>query len=173
MFTSWILPIFIAGISLFSTQPASVNTPVILKKQAEAALFTGKAYNISESEPIGLYGIRHKRYLDSHWYWGEYGYGALFGKRSGYLEGGVWSGVDMPMAAGIMDIAILLGAGGGGGVPQGGGLMVNPVISLGYPITSDFVISLEGGYIYFMNGNISSPTIGLNGTLSFWNLYAE
>jgi hypothetical protein len=66
MFTALVVPLLIAGISLFSfTQPVPTNTPVSLKKQAEAVLFTGKAYAISDSESIGLYGVRHKRYIDT------------------------------------------------------------------------------------------------------------
>lgn len=72
-----------------------------------------KGYDISSTEHIQLYGAKHRKFITNQWYWGEAGYGALFGKRSGYLEGGVFVG---HMSNGpwdsIFDVRLFTGAGG-------------------------------------------------------------
>ena len=80
--------------------------------------------DISDTESIQLYGAKHRKFITNHWYWGEAGYGALFGKRSGYLEGGIFTGImsNGPFD-GIIDYRIFTGAGGGGSAPQGGDLL--------------------------------------------------
>ena len=91
-----------------------------------------KGYNISDTESIQLYGAKHRKFITDTIYWGEAGYGALFGKRSGYLEGGVFVGVlsKGPIES-LIDVRLFTGAGGGGSAPQGGGFIVHPTLGVG------------------------------------------
>lgn len=165
----WLIAALIAGLSLSSVSQKPVPFLGQVQASRESFLVNFKSYNLSSSESIGLYGVEHYRFWDAHGYWGEYGYGALSGKRSGYLEGGIVVGYQWP----FLNTRLLIGAGGGGGAAQGGGLMINPMVSLGYPITHDMVLGVETGYIHFMNGDISSATIGIGATVTFWNLYVD
>ena len=65
-----------------------------------------KGYSISSSERINLYGAKRRKFINQTTYWGEAGYGALFGKRSGYLEGGIIIGklMDGPFKNSLIDI---------------------------------------------------------------------
>jgi hypothetical protein len=130
-----------------------------------------KGYDISSTENIQLYGAKHRKFITDQWYWGEAGYGALFGKRSGYLEGGVFIG-HMSKGPGdsIVDIRLFTGAGGGGSAPQGGGFIVHPTIGLGKAISSTLFIMTELGYMHFVNGDISSISLGISINMNMWHL---
>ena len=130
-----------------------------------------KGYSISKSESIQLYGAKHRKLLGNGWYWGEAGYGALFGRRSGYLEGGVFAGRFMqgPFDT-IIDARLFSGAGGGGAAPQGGGFIIHPTVGIGKSLNSSLFLMLEFGYMHFINGDISSPSIGFNININRWLL---
>ena len=133
-----------------------------------------KGYNISSTETIQLYGAKHRKFINKQLYWGEAGYGALFGKRSGYLEGGVFFGtfIDGP-ANTIIDTRIFTGAGGGGSAPQGGGWIIHPTIGIGYSLTNAWFIMTEIGYMHFINGDISSLSIGVSINMNTWQLKSK
>jgi hypothetical protein len=142
-----------------------------LKKTKHMLTFEVKKYNISSSEEIMLYGAKERKFINESWYWGEAGYGAISGRRAGYLEGGIMSGYLGQLAPKLTyDIRLFFGAGGGGSAPQGGGMIINPTIGLGYQFLNKWNICLEVGYIHFINGNISSATMGLNISTNFWAL---
>ena len=130
-----------------------------------------KGYNISNTETIQLYGAKHRKFLTENTYWGEAGYGALFGKRSGYLEGGIFIGQFQkgPWNS-IIDVRFFTGAGGGGSAPQGGGFIVHPTIGIGKIISDTMFLMTEIGYMHFVNGDISSFSIGVSLNLNLWRL---
>ena len=133
-----------------------------------------KGYNISDSERIQLYGAKHRKFINKKWYWGEAGYGALFGKRSGYLEGGIFIGKfsNGPFNS-IIDYRLFTGAGGGGSAPQGGGFIIHPTIGIGKTISSTFFIMTEIGYMHFINGDISSISLGISINMNTWQLRSK
>ena len=121
-----------------------------------------KTYHISESEEIALYGAKLRHFFTNNWYWGECGYGAVSGKRSGYLEGGLIVGYQTALMTNILvDCRLFTGAGGGGSAPQGGGFILHPTIGIGVE-GQQIQAFLETGYITFLNGNIKSWTFGVN-----------
>lgn len=130
-----------------------------------------KGYNISDTECIQLYGAKHRKFITNHLYWGEAGYGALFGKRSGYLEGGVFVGAmhNGPFN-GIVDYRLFTGAGGGGSAPQGGGFIVHPTIGFGITVSRSLFVMTELGYMHFVNGDISSVSLAISLNMNMWQL---
>lgn len=173
---SWLLAIAIGLFSLSASvwdQPA--NRPISkseLEKWTSQIEIGAKHYSVRPGENIGLYGVIHKHYLTDELYWGEFGYGALSGIRSGYLEGGVCFGyLSSPVIGGVRpEFKVLVGAGGGGSAPQGGGLMINPSVGLNVPISSELSWVPEVGYIHFLNGDISSLTTGIYVVYTFSEL---
>lgn len=130
-------------------------------------------YNISADEPISLFGAKRRRFFTPTWYWGEAGYGALLGKRSGYIEGGLIFGYQTEISPRVLvDLRVFGGAGGGGSAPQGGGLIVQPTLGLGMRLTAGVSLFGELGYMHFVNGNISSPSFAFNLNLNSWVLSA-
>jgi hypothetical protein len=130
-----------------------------------------KTYSLPNDEQISLYGAKRRRFVTDQFYWGEAGYGALSGKRSGYLEGGVFAGYqDYFSPEFLYDARIFFGAGGGGSAPQGGGMIVHGTFGIGMPLQQDLHVTAEVGYIKFLNGEIESPTLGINLNYSFWEI---
>ena len=142
-----------------------------LLKEKRSIVFEVKTYNLPSNENIVLYGAKNKRYINDKLYWGEAGYGSLLGKRGGYLEGGVIFGYQNIYNERLnVDFRLFIGAGGGGNAPQGGGFIIHPTIGLGSVISSKWSISLELGYIKFLNGDIKSPTLAVSINRNYWNL---
>lgn len=130
-----------------------------------------KTYTILGLERIYLFGAKERKFITPNFYWGEAGYGAISGKRSGYLEGGIICGYQSEILKNwLVDFRLFTGAGGGGSAPQGGGLIVNPTLGVGYRFTPQHTFFLEIGYIRFLNGDIESITFAMNLNQAFWRL---
>lgn len=142
-----------------------------LTKQKQVITLEWKMYQLPGDENIALYGAKNRKFLSDCWYWGEAGYGALSGKRSGYLEGGIFTGFLSLLSTNLlMDARLFFGAGGGGSAPQGGGMIVHPTIGLGKAVNDQHFVMLELGYIKFLNGEIESLTLGFNVNRNLWLL---
>ena len=167
---SWICVIYWNGKAIAMPQQI---THSILKSKSSIGL-EYKTYSISDTESIALYGARHKRFITKEWYWGEVGFGAISGKRSGYLEGGLMTGyLQYFNPTTLMNLQLFFGAGGGGSAPQGGGCIINPSIGLGYQINQEFYLTADIGYIKFLNGDIQSMTISVSAHMNYWDLSGE
>ena len=142
-------------------------------KQRRSIVFEVKRYNISSTEEIILYGGKEKKFINNNLYWGEAGYGALSGKRGGYLEGGLILGYQSYKELVNIDYRLFIGAGGGGSAPQGGGFILNPTIGIGPILSPKWNCFLDFGYIKFLNGDISSKTIAFNINRFFWHLFIK
>jgi hypothetical protein len=149
-----------------------INIPIFaIEKNKHTITVEYKTYNISATEKIALFGAKERKFINENFYWGEAGYGAITGKRSGYLEGGVITGFQKKLSdILLLDCRLFVGAGGGGSAPQGGGFIVNPTIGLGLKLSKQYSIFLEFGYINFLNGDIESNTLGINFNLNTWSL---
>jgi hypothetical protein len=133
-----------------------------------------KTYDISHTEKIALYGAKRRHFLTDTLYWGEAGYGAITGKRSGYLEGGLILGSQQTMRdSWISDVRLFFGAGGGGAAPQGGGMIIHPTIGIGHWLSHSSSLILELGYITFLNGDIKSMTLGVTYNWNYWELFTQ
>lgn len=146
----------------------------VLLKHDQLLSLNLKTYSISSTEGIALYGAMRKHFLTDQWYWGEFGYGAIAGIRSGYLEGGLVSGYLIPVSPKWeLEAKLMVGAGGGGSAPQGGGLLVNPSLGLQYEVNKRWDFYTDLGYIRFLNGNIESLTFGCGVQYLFWKLEVQ
>lgn len=155
------------------SEPSAKIETFRLEKNRLAYTLEFQRYNIAADEPIFLFGGKRRRFFSPTWYWGEAGYGALVGKRSGYIEGGLIFGHQAELLPRVLyDVRVFGGAGGGGSAPQGGGLIVQPTLGLGVRLTAGVSVFGELGYMHFINGNISSPSWALNLNFNSWVLSA-
>ncbi|MEK9726767.1 MAG: hypothetical protein VW397_01530 [Candidatus Margulisiibacteriota bacterium] len=163
--------ISILCIVLYYTITAYPNALTSFEKHRKIITTEFKSYHISNTETIQLYGAKQRKFLTKHTYSAEAVYGALFGERSGYLEGGIFIGQFMrgPLDT-IVDLRVFTGAGGGGSAPQGGGFIIHPTLGFGKKISSTTFIMTEIGYMQFINGNISSMSIGISINFNSWRL---
>jgi hypothetical protein len=144
-------------------------SPINKKKQCLSLNF--KSYLLPANEAITLYGVKRKRFITPQYYWGEVGYGAILGRRSGYLEGGLIFGYQQNIASFIFDISFFTGAAGGGSAINGSGLIINPIVSIGLPINPALYFSLELGHLAYIQDHISSTTFGCAFNMNIWQLY--
>lgn len=132
-----------------------------------------KAITYSDDESLVMYGVRRKRFVDENWYWGEAGYGAISGSRSGYIEGGLNAGYQTQLNKKFFaDMALFFGAGGGGRDQdaEGQGFILYPSLALGTRINESLSGLLHMGYFTYVNGDLNGTWIGLNLTYKFWSL---
>jgi hypothetical protein len=146
-----------------------------IEKKRNIISLEWKTYNISSSETISLYGGKRREFINDNVYWGEAGYGALTGRRSGYLEGGLifgWLGEYHSIF--VADVRLFLGAAGGNGaLDKQNGFFMNPALGLGVRINNVVTTCIEIGYISFIGGKIQSPTIAFNFNYNYWAVFCN
>ncbi|MBL7007682.1 MAG: hypothetical protein ISR76_01690 [Planctomycetes bacterium] len=127
---------------------------------------TYEGTKIHDRENLGLFGI-HFDLLDI---WdavpGLYahvgGYGAAAGGRGGLFTGGFGLGWRHPLGDGIeFDANAFFGAGGGGGAPQGSGLMLRESIGLEYAASDRLGLRVEAANIHFPDGDIDGQEVAV------------
>ena len=78
--------------------------------------------------------------------------------------------VNGPLNNSLIDFRFFTGAGGGGSAPQGGGFIIHPTIGFGQQINRQLFYMIELGYMHFVNGDISSPSIAISINMNTWKL---
>jgi len=141
----------------------------VLFKQKQVLTLEWKTYELENNEVIALYGGKSRKFLTDTIYWGEAGYGALSGKRSGYLEGGVFLGNLQTVGPCLLDSRLFFGAGGGGGATKDG-MLIHATVGIGAHVNTSFFSVFELGYLKFIQGNIESITMGFTINRLFWKL---
>lgn len=145
-----------------------------IQKHKEALSVQGKIFDYNPGEPVGLFGFKHKKYIDDNWFWGEAGYGAITGKRSGYIEGGLLFGRQNQIIDRLgYELSLFVGAGGGGldPVKEGDGFMIYPSLGIKYEISSSFNIVFHFGFLKYINGTLDTTWSGIDINYVSWSLY--
>lgn len=88
--------------------------------------------------------------------------GSVNGERGGYGFAAFGLGQEIPLIE-IVSLNLLgfVGSGGGGGLPAGGGLMLEGHIGLAYHLSNTFGIEINTGYLAFPTGTFESPMVNL------------
>ena len=88
--------------------------------------------------------------------------GAVNGERGGYGFAAFGLGQEIPLIEQVsLNLRGFVGSGGGGGLPAGGGLMLEGHIGLVYHLSNSFGIELNTGYLAFPTGTFQSPMVNL------------
>ena len=149
----------------------SLSLPKLTKEKISETLIY-ETYNVNQDESIGVLGFSYHRHLNDKLYWGGSGYGAVTGGRGGYFIGGFTLGYIAPILKEVfIDSNVFIGGGGGHGAPQGGGEIIHPSIGLGINLSDSLNIALNYGYIWFVNGQINSPSLGISMSWKSYELY--
>ncbi|NIQ94864.1 MAG: hypothetical protein GWO11_03910 [Desulfuromonadales bacterium] len=118
-----------------------------------------------------LISLQLRRYFDkTNFYFVGQAAGAYEGDAGGYASGLVGPGYQWNLSPGSVFAfrsEILLGAGGGGGLDVGGGMVVQPAVGLSYCPTSSVSAGLTLGHIFAPDGNLDSHLIGLHVSTPF------
>ncbi len=122
---------------------------------------TTNVHGAIQDGTIGLVGAELDHYITEKSFWWIKADGAFSGIPNGYMDvlGGLGYRWNISQYNGI---AILpqfgLGAGGGGNVDTGGGVLIQPEISVDIPITSHFSGRVSGGYVWAPDGQLGAYT---------------
>jgi hypothetical protein len=152
-------------------QPSPVSPQIPLQKSRGEWAVEARYFRLSGGESISLYGVRRRRFVTGNFYAGEAGAGALLGERGGYFEGGGALGYQVALLRSWnADAHLFSGAGGGGGVREGGGWLVRPTLGTGIAWTPGFHTAVEAGYARFLNGSLRGWTLALSFNYAFWDI---
>lgn len=116
---------------------------------------------------MGLIGFHYLVDIHPNWYVGIGGYGSVKGDRGGFLTGGLTAGVQKQLVSELwFDAGLYIGAGGGGGAPQGDGLMLRPYAGLLYDF-STIKLGIAYSRIDFPETDITSNNVAISLDLPF------
>lgn len=110
---------------------------------------------------IGLVGAELNHYFTTHSFWWVKTSGAFRGIPNGYMDilGGLGYHFSL-IPGGIALVPQLgIGAGGGGNVQTGGGILIQPQIGIELPLTPKFSLRASGGYLWSPKGNMQAYTL--------------
>ena len=93
--------------------------------------------------------------------------GAVNGDRGGYGFAAFGLGQELPLSDQFtINLRGFVGSGGGGGLPAGGGFLLEGHIGLVYHLSKSFGIELNTGYLTYPTGTFKSPMVNLGIQLS-------
>jgi hypothetical protein len=90
-------------------------------------------------------------------------FGAVGGHRGGYGIAAFGMGHRYNLGAGLsLNSAAIIGSGGGGGLPAGGGLALEAMTGLDYEFFEGFFLGSRVGYLSFPSGSFQTPIINVS-----------
>lgn len=121
---------------------------------------TKNVNGVVQDGTIGVIGAELDHYISEHGFWYLKAGGAFRGIPNGYMD--IMGGLGYHFALRPHSIALIpqlgVGAGGGGNVNTGGGVLVQPQLGIELPLTSDFATRISGGYLWSPKGNLRAYT---------------
>jgi hypothetical protein len=114
-----------------------------------------------QDNTIGLIGAELDHYFTENTFFSFRTDGAYSGIPNGYMD--ILMGLGYHWSFGPYGFALVpqfdLGAGGGGSVDTGGGVLVHPMLGFELPMTASFSARLNGGYLWAPQGSLKAPTL--------------
>lgn len=125
---------------------------------------TKNVNGVVQDGTIGLVGAEFDHYFSDKFFGYVKMAGAYRGIPNGYMD--ILGGFGLHWKPTIYNFAVVpqfgMGAGGGGNVQTGGGIIVQPQIGLEVPLTTSFATRLSGGYLWAPKGNLKAETVSLD-----------
>ncbi len=126
-----------------------------------------------DEQRVDLVGLRADRMLGDHLFISGSAMGAYDGGAGGYATGLVGVGWYLPLfpdqSLGL-NAEIQAGAGGGGGMSVGGGIIVQPMLSVEYAPNSRLSFSIGGGSLKAPHGDLQASVLQLGVSYRFTTL---
>ena len=113
---------------------------------------------------VDLLGLQGDYFLSDRFYLSGQGIAAYSGQAGGYMTGLVGGGVHLPVFESplFVDLELLGGAAGGGGLDVGGGLVWQANAGLGYQFSEPYSLIASYGRIQSVRGNFKAHVIGVS-----------
>ncbi len=144
-----------------------------VQSQPRSESIIAEAYlDPARSEPILLVGGQFDRFLNEHIYIGGTIVGAISGGVGGYGLGALTLGQRWPLMPGLaIDTRLNIGGAGGGGVPAGGGLLVEPLVGFAWQCLPSIDLKVEAGFIRFLTSGYQPWVINTGIDFGFQHLF--
>ena len=98
--------------------------------------------------------------------------GAVNGERGGYGFAAFGLGQEVPITSQFsLNLRAFIGSGGGGGLPAGGGFMLEGHIGLIYHVSKSFGIEMNTGYLKYPTGTFESPMVNFGIQFSEYQIF--
>lgn len=128
-------------------------------------------YLRSDNGPVSVMGYHFDAYLSDNLFTTLAIFGAIAGNRGGYGIAAMGAGYNTRLTDRFsLEGKLLVGSGGGGGVPAGGGLAIEPQAGVAYEFIDNLCFRIMMGKLYFPSGNFSSPIVNLGITHTFYQV---
>lgn len=150
--------------------PLSSDDYQHLQKQKRTETLVYEVCRPSQINSFTLIGAQFDRYLSDNVYIGGTAYGAVSGGRGGYALGSFNVGykVGYPF---FCDVKVMIGGSGGGGVPVQGGLMIEPIVTIGYTLSNSLEIRLGVGKYISLDNDFSADIYNIGISFSAQHLF--
>ncbi|MFN0729955.1 hypothetical protein [Polaribacter gochangensis] len=118
-------------------------------------------YTSLKGKTIRLAGFEITSYFSNNWFAYFRADGAFHGIQGGYMDLFIGTGYQFSMNKNSTNILtkFAIGAGGGGGVDSGGGILIYPDISLEQKVYKNIYLSISKGYLLNPNQHFTSSTL--------------
>jgi len=122
---------------------------------------TRNVNGVIQDGTIGLVGAELDHYLTKNIFWSFKAGGAFRGVPNGYMDVLAGAGYHWPLGSyGFALVPQLqVGAGGGGNVNTGGGVILLPQLGIEWPMTKHFSGRLSSGYLWAPQGQLKAATL--------------
>jgi hypothetical protein len=119
-----------------------------------------------------VFGYHFDASLDArHWFVLSI-YGAVAGDRGGYGIAALGYAYTYPLTDRLTcDFRVSTGSGGGGGLPAGGGFMLEALAGLQWKVSPRLSIEGHVGYLDFPSGTFHTPVVNIGLSYPFKGLY--
>lgn len=114
-----------------------------------------------EDGTIGIVGAELDHYMTDRIFWWAQAGGAFHGIPNGFMD--VLGGLGYRLPLNNYGFALMpqlgIGAGGGGTVDTGGGILVSPQLGVQWPLNKSLAARVSGGYLWAPQGNLKAYTL--------------
>ncbi len=119
-----------------------------------------QTYLETDKGPAGVIGYYFDRYFTQNAFATLGIFGAVSGNRGGYGIAALGLGYRVPISQSVaLDFRSLVGSGGGGGVPAGGGLAIHAGVGVLVEMWADGYLDAGYSWLQFPSGTLNTPTI--------------
>jgi hypothetical protein len=157
---------------LMTAEPLTDTDKSHLKKRKITEHILYETYLETDKGLASVFGYQFDTYFNQNQCFILAISGAVNGDRGGYGFAAFGLGQTIPLHRLLsLNLRGFMGSGGGGGLPAGGGFMLEAHVGLVAHVTPAMGIELNTGFLTYPTGTFSSPMVNLGVSMSEYQVY--